>query len=65
MEIMEVRDAPRMGGRKASSRRSRTKSPRLEVESYREIRYCDPRGNDGMRGQILGTQIEEEHTGSP
>lgn len=53
MEIMEVRDAPRIEGRKASSRRSRTKSPRLEVESSREIWYCDSRGNDRNEGPDL------------
>ena len=31
--ITEVGDAPRMGGRKASLRGSKTGSPRMEVES--------------------------------
>lgn len=59
-------DAPRMGGRKASLRGSRTGYPRIEVEScLRRSRYCESREEDRRRGQILGTPAEEEHAGSP
>lgn len=63
--ITEVGDAPRMRGRKASSRGSKTGFPRMEVENcLGRSRYCESR-EDRRRGQILGTPAEEGYTGSP